>query len=61
MFQTRINEFQEKARNCRSFISKYFLRKEAKKLDNIAQEFDSKPNSLEYLESWSDFYKEAKK
>ena len=61
LFQTRINEFQEKARNCRSFISKYFLRKEAKKLDNIAQEFDSKPNSLEYLESWSDFYKEAKK
>ena len=61
LFQSRINEFQENARNCHSFISKYFLRKEAKKLDKIAQEFDSKPNSLEYLESWSEFYKEAKK
>ena len=61
LFQTRINEFQKKAKYCRSFISKYFLRKEAQKLDKIAQEFDSKPNSLEYLESWSNYYKEANK
>ena len=67
LFECTKNNFLNKVKENQkpSFITRFFARREAKKLDKIAPEFHSTPNTLQqvnsHINTWSDFYKEANK
>ena len=67
LFESTKNTFLDNVKKNQkpSFITKYFTRRNAKKLDKMAHEFYSTSDSLEQVNShiniWSNFYKEANK
>ena len=67
LFESSKNSFLEDVKQNKkpSFITKYFARRKAKKLDKMAPEFHSTSDSLEQVNShiyaWSNFHKEANK
>ena len=67
IYESSKNSFLKKVKENKkpAFITRFFTRREAKKLDKIAPEFHSTPDTLEqvnsHIDTWSKFYKEANK